>query len=128
MKGLSIPVFLLFLLSCSGRLEGQTQHQGKGAVSPLKIGQAEAEAHRIAGEKPQFPKTALVQEIQGDVKLHAVVGKNGAIEKVKAISGNPLLVHSMMGTVQQTWEYKPFLVNGAPVEAEFYMEYVFKLD
>lgn len=128
MKGMSIAVLLLFLLSSNGPLVGQAQNHGKGTVPPVKIGETEAATHLVKSYEPEYPREALVQEIQGTVILQAVVGKDGSIEKLKIISGNPMLARAFAGTVQQTWKYRPFLVNGAPVEAEFPIEYVFKLD
>jgi outer membrane biosynthesis protein TonB len=127
MKGISILALLLFLLSSNGLLVGQAQNR-RGSSAPVKISAEEAAAHLLTTMKPAYPHVALVNAIQGPVVLQAVVGKDGSIEKLKIISGNPILAHAFAGTVQQTWKYKPFLVNGAPVEAEFPIEYVFKLD
>jgi protein TonB len=128
MKRMSISVLLLFLLSSSGLLAGQAQTHAKATARPVKIGESEAATHLIYGPVPEYPKAALVQEIQGTVMLRAVVGKTGSIEQVKIVSGNPMLARALAGTVQQSWKYKPFIVNGEPVEAEFPIEYVFKLD
>jgi protein TonB len=128
MKGISIRILLLFVLASSMFLAGQAQNKGKATVAPLKVSEAEAATHLITGgAKPEYPPEVLMKEIQGKVVLQAVVGKDGSIEKLKTISGNPRLAQALATAVHQA-KYRPFLVNGAPVEAEFPIEYVFKLD
>ena len=68
-----------------------------------------------------------MNEVQGTVVLHLVVSKTGTVEKVKPVSGERSLVQSFMGTASN-WQFRPFLVNGVPVEAQFDFTYVFKLD
>jgi TonB family protein len=125
---MSIPVLLLFVLASGGLLTGQAQNKGKAAVASVKVSEAEAATHLITNAaKPEYPPEAMVKEIQGTVILQVVVGKNGSIEKLKTISGNPMLAQAFANALRQA-KYRPFLVYGAPVEAGFPIEYVFKLD
>ena len=127
-KRISISLLLLFLLSLSGLLAAQPQTHAKAAARQVKIGEAEARTHLIDGDKPQYPKAALIKELQGTVVLQAVVGKDGSFEKLKIVSRDPKLAQALVSTVRQSWKYKPFIVNGKPVEVAFPIEYVFKLD
>jgi protein TonB len=128
MKVMSIPVLLLVILASSVFLAGQAQNKGKAAAAPIKVSGAEAATHLITGgAKPEYPPEVLMKEIQGKVVLQAVVGKDGSIEKLKTISGSPKLAQAL-ATALHYAKYRPFLVNGAPVEAQFPIEYVFKLD
>ncbi len=71
----------------------------------------------IRDVKPIYPGIAQAAGVQGEVILQAVIGKDGRIENLHAISGNPLLVKAAVDAVQQ-WRYHPYLLNGEPVEVE----------
>jgi protein TonB len=66
---------------------------------------------------PQYPAIARQARISGQVILQAVISKSGAIENLKVVSGHPMLINSAMDAVRQ-WRYKPYLLNGEPVEVE----------
>jgi periplasmic protein TonB len=77
-------------------------------------GQVEA-ARTIFAPKPEYPPLAKMARIQGEVRLDAVISKDGTIENLKVISGHPLLVQAAMAAVQR-WRYQPTLLNGEAVE------------
>jgi protein TonB len=88
-------------------------------VPPQRIrvgGNVEAGA-RINNVTPEYPAIAKVAHISGTVVLHAIIAKDGTIEQLEYISGPPLLVKSAIDAVKQ-WRYKPYLLNGDPVEVE----------
>jgi hypothetical protein len=51
--------------------------------------------------------------------MHAIIGTDGKIERLDLISGppNPSYVTGVINAVHQ-WEYKPYLLNGAPVRVD----------
>jgi protein TonB len=51
------------------------------------------------------------------VLLQAVISKDGSIENLRVISGHPMLVPSAIDAVKQ-WKYKPYILNGEPVEVD----------
>jgi len=66
---------------------------------------------------PVYPEEAKKAQIQGKVQLEAVIGKTGEVEQLKVISGPKELQQSALDAVRQ-WTYKPFLLNGEPVEVK----------
>jgi TonB family protein len=64
---------------------------------------------------PVYPPAAKKAHVQGKVILQAVIGKQGHVENLKVVSGPNELQQSAMDAVRQ-WAYKPYLVNGQPVE------------
>ena len=54
------------------------------------------------------------------------VSKTGVIKKLRGVSGHPILIQAALDAVKQ-WQYKPFLFNGEPVEAEGVVIVVFKM-
>ena len=76
--------------------------------------------------QPAYPPNALRMRIEGPVKLLATVGKNGSVTEVKVVSGDQLLTQSAVDAVKQ-WKYKPYLLNGDPVEIQTEISINFKL-
>ena len=66
---------------------------------------------------PEYPQIARISRQQGTVVLHAIIGRDGAIEQLQVVSGPPLLVRAAVEAVQQ-WRYRPYILNGQPVEVE----------
>jgi protein TonB len=75
---------------------------------------------------PQYPAIAKAAHIQGTVVLQATISKSGSIENLRVISGPPLLQQAAMDAVR-SWRYKPYLLNGEPVEVETTINVVFNL-
>jgi protein TonB len=66
---------------------------------------------------PQYPPLAKQARIQGSVVLHAVIGKDGKVQNLQLVSGHPMLTQSAIQAVKQ-WQYKPYYLNGQPVEVD----------
>ncbi|HZQ71085.1 MAG TPA: energy transducer TonB [Terriglobales bacterium] len=75
------------------------------------------EANLVHRVQPAYPPLARVARIQGAVVLQAIISKSGAIENLQVLNGHPMLVRSAMDAVRQ-WRYRPYLLNGEPVEVE----------
>jgi protein TonB len=58
--------------------------------------------------------------------LQATISKSGTIENLRVISGPPMLTQSALEAVK-TWRYKPYQLNGEPVEVETTVNVVFNL-
>ena len=68
--------------------------------------------------EPIYPPVAKVAGAQGVVILGAIIGTDGKIRNLEALaSPSRLLTGSALDCVKQ-WEYKPFMLNGVPVEVE----------
>ena len=70
--------------------------------------------HRV---EPSYPPLAQQAHIQGDVVLTAIIDKEGNVQHLQLVSGHPLLAPAAIEAVKQ-WRYKPFLLNGQPLEVE----------
>jgi protein TonB len=75
---------------------------------------------------PTYPPLARQARIQGQVVLHAVISKDGSIEGLTLISGHPMLAPAAIDAVKQ-WKYKPYLLNGEPVEVDTEVQVNFTL-
>ena len=66
---------------------------------------------------PVYSKELREQRVQGMVTLYARISKDGDVIDVKLISGQPALAQPAIDAVKQ-WKYKPYLLNGEPIEME----------
>src|ERR1700736_3417733 len=66
---------------------------------------------------PNYPPLARQARIQGQVLLQAEISKDGSIQNLRLISGHPMLAPAAIEAVKQ-WKYKPYILNGEPVEVE----------
>jgi len=89
----------------------------QAAPQKLRISSGVAEGNLINKVEPPYPQMAKIAHVQGDVVLQALISKSGAIENLRAVSGHPILIQAAMDAVRQ-WRYKPYLLNGEPVEVE----------
>ena len=64
--------------------------------------------------------------MQGEVVLTAIIDGNGQIQNLQLVSGHPMLVPAAIAAVKQ-WRYKPYLLNGQPVEVETTVTVIFTL-
>jgi protein TonB len=70
--------------------------------------------HRV---QPIYPPIAIQARIEGSVILAAVISRDGSIENLKVVSGHPMLASAAINAVRQ-WHYRPYVLNGEPIEVE----------
>ena len=87
------------------------------APKRIRVSQGVTEGQLIQKIEPQYPTLARAARVQGQVRLTAIISKTGEIENLTLISGHPLLAPSAIEAVKH-WHYRPFLLNGVPVEVE----------
>ncbi|HYG98298.1 MAG TPA: TonB family protein [Terriglobales bacterium] len=83
----------------------------------VRVSQGVSQGLLVHQVKPTYPPLARQARIQGSVVLQAVIAKNGAIENLHLVSGHPMLAPAAIEAVKQ-WKYKPYFLNGEPVEVE----------
>ncbi len=81
----------------------------------IRVGGNVQSANLIRQVRPKYPPEAKQARIQGLVRFNAIIGRDGTIQNLEVVEGPPELVPAAMDAVKQ-WEYKPTLLNGAPVE------------
>jgi TonB family protein len=89
-------------------------------VSPsqrVRVSQGVEQGLILTKVDPIYPPLARRARIQGTVILRVVINKSGDVENMQLFSGHPMLAQAALDAVKQ-WKYKPYLLNGAPVEVE----------
>jgi len=83
----------------------------------VRVSQGVTQGLLIRKVQPAYPPLARQARIQGTVLLQAEISKDGQIENLRLISGHPMLAPAAIEAVKQ-WRYKPYILNGEPVEVE----------
>ena len=83
----------------------------------VRVSQGVSQGLLVHKVQPQYPPLARQARIQGVVVLQALIGKDGNIQNLHVVSGHPMLTNSALEAVKE-WKYKPYYLNGEPVEVE----------
>ena len=83
----------------------------------LRISSGVAEQNIVHKVDPAYPLKATENRIQGDVVLQATIGEDGSIVYINPASGPSELIKPSVDAVRQ-WRYRPYYLNGKPVEVE----------
>ena len=86
------------------------------AHAPLRVSDM-TQGYLVHKVEPMYPALARTARIQGPVELRAIISKEGTIEKLQVLSGHPMLSQAAVEAVRQ-WRYRPYILNGQPVEVE----------
>jgi protein TonB len=98
----------------------------KPMLQSLNVSQGVSRGLLFKKVQPVYPRTALSMRIEGSVELMATISKTGDIASVKVLSGDSHLTTAATEAVKQ-WKYKPYLLNGEPVEIQTQVTINFKL-
>jgi TonB family protein len=99
-------------------LLGVRAQRGQGtAPVPVRVSGGVMAGRILTKTTPVVPKEALCAHVRGPGVLHAVIGEDGRIEELHAISGPEMLRKSYIDAVRQ-WTYQPYLVDGVAVPVE----------
>jgi TonB family protein len=134
---LSPGLIALAILFAGVSLEAQ-QSQGDAAPSTDQSHTATSQPTRVRVSSsvmgglllkrvpPEYPEKARKMRIQGTVMLDAVISREGKVSAVTVISGDPLLAKEAIKAAEK-WKYKPYLLQGQPVEIETTIQMNFTL-
>jgi protein TonB len=92
----------------------------------VRVSQGVSQGLLVKRVNPVYPPLARQARIQGQVILRAVISKDGSIEGLQLVSGHPMLAPAAIEAVKQ-WKYKPYLLNGEPVEVDTEVQVNFTL-
>jgi protein TonB len=92
----------------------------------LKVSQGVTQGLLTKRVQPVYPSQAMQMHIQGAVQMLATISKEGKITSLKVLNGDPILSRAATDAVSQ-WRYKPYFLNGEPVEIQTQIVVNFKL-
>jgi TonB family protein len=97
----------------------------KLTATTLRVSQGVSQGLLIKRVQPQYPQAALAIHTQGSVLIEATIDKQGTVNNVKVLSGESILAHAAVEAVRQ-WRYKPYYLDGSPVEIQTQITINFK--
>ena len=120
-------------MSGTGAIGGIMGAIGNGPAPAVKMAKP-AGPQRVSGgvmtgmliseQRPLYPPIAKAAHVSGTVVLAATISKQGTITNLRVVSGPAMLQQSALDAVRN-WRYKPYLLNGEPVEVETTVNVVF---
>jgi TonB family protein len=95
-------------------------------LQAMSVSQGVSQGLILKKVSPTYPANAVRMRIEGQVELLATVSRKGDISAIKVLSGDPNLTRAAVDAVKQ-WKYKPYLLDGAPVEIQTQITVNFRL-
>ena len=84
----------------------------------VRVSQGVMQGMSVSKVQPVYPPEARAARVQGSVVLAAVIGRDGTVQSLRTVtSPSPLLEPAALDAVKQ-WKYRPYLLNGNPVEVD----------
>jgi protein TonB len=75
---------------------------------------------------PVYPQMARDARVSGTVVIQATITKTGTVDNLRVVSGPVMLQKSALDAVR-TWRYKPYLLDGEPVDVETTVSVTFSM-
>jgi len=110
----------------SGLVSSGPVNVPKPSGQSLQVSQGVSQGLLVKKVSPVYPRQALQSHIEGAVLLLATIGQDGSIADVKVLKGDPILTSAATDAVKQ-WKYKPYYLDGQPVEIQTQITLNFKL-
>ena len=133
-QGVNVQVESALTFQFSARLESDSgvspqnpsEATNPSVIKPIIVSPAIANALRLKAYAPAYPQDLKLKRIGGNVELMAIIGKEGQIVSLSSISSpNDALTSAAIAAVQK-WSYKPYLLNGQPVEIQTKITVIFQ--
>jgi protein TonB len=81
----------------------------------------------VSKVQPVYPVEAKEAHITGTVVLQALIGRDGSLQDLRIVQAPAasLAVSALLAVSQ--WKYKPYLLNGEPVEVNTTINVIYNL-
>jgi protein TonB len=109
----------------TGLMSSAASSVPKLSLTTLRISQGVSQGLLIKRVQPQYPRAAVAIHAEGTVQIEATIGKEGSVTNVKVLSGEAILARAAVEAVRQ-WRYKPYYLDGTPVEIKTQITINFK--
>jgi TonB family protein len=111
----------------SSLIASPTPTMPKPTLATVRISQGVSQGLLIKRVPPKYPPAARATHTQGEVRIEATINKEGNVVNPKVLRGDAVLAHAALEAVRQ-WRYKPYYLDGAPVEIQTEITINFKAD
>lgn len=93
---------------------------------PVNVPASVMQENLVTSRVPAYPEAARADGVEGPVVMQALISKRGTVDRLHVIQGDPLLRGAASQAVSK-WQYRPYTVNGHPVEVATTVRVEFKL-
>jgi TonB family protein len=104
--------------------DGSSSIETAGAV---KVNPSVMDENLIVQRVPAYPEGAKISGVEGDVVMQALISKEGTVKRVHVVAGDSRLRSAAEEAVYK-WRYRPYVLNGQPVEVATTVTVNFNLD
>jgi len=91
-------------------------HRGGSVSSPVPV-------HKV---DPKYPQASVMQHIEGEVILYAVIRKDGSVDGIQKVRGLDDLLDANSIDAFAKWKFEPALRDSEPVDVEAIVHIPFK--
>jgi protein TonB len=109
----------------SGLMSSASSSVSRPSLATVKLSQGVSQGLLIKRVQPKYPTSALAVHKEGAVQIEATINKEGNVNNLKVLSGDAVLARAALEAVRQ-WRYKPYYLNGEPVEIQTQITVNFK--
>lgn len=113
--------------SLSGLMSSASSSVARPSLATVRVSQGVSQGLVIKRVQPKYPQAALSTHAHGAVQIEATIDKEGKVTNVKVLNGDPMLAKAATDAVRQ-WRYKPYYLDGEPVEIQTQITVNFKAD
>ena len=111
--------------SLSSLISSAPSTVARPSLATIKVSQGVSQGLVIKRVQPKYPPSSLSAHSQGAVQIEATIDKEGNVTNLKVLKGDPILAKAALDAVRQ-WRYKPYYLDGEPVEIQTQITVNFK--
>ncbi|MDT7816209.1 MAG: hypothetical protein QOJ42_6125 [Acidobacteriaceae bacterium] len=93
----------------------------------VKVNPSVMDENLIVQRVPAYPESAKMSGVEGDVVMQALISKEGTVKRLHVMEGDSRLRSAAEEAVYK-WRYRPYVLNGRPVEVATTVTVNFNLD
>jgi len=86
-------------------------------AGPVHVSSGVSAGLLLAPIRPIYPEIARIARVQGTVTIEAVITTRGTIDRMYVVSGPPMLREAALDAIHAA-HYKPYRLNGVPIEVQ----------
>ncbi len=111
----------------SGLMSSASPNLPRPVLATARVSQGVSQGLLIKRVQPKYPPAALAVHAQGSVQIEATINKEGNVTNLHVLKGDAVLARAALDAVRQ-WRYKPYYLDGEPVEMQTQITVTFKAD
>ncbi len=126
-----LTIIISVTLTQGGSVSGLAQNNSNSqAQNERGYGGREVDRKAIVTAKPQarYTSEARAQNLEGTVRLRAVLAASGKVEDISVVTGLPYGLTESAIKAARRLKFKPAMKDGQPVSMWVTLEYVFILE